>query len=192
MTAPDHALEPSRNLLCERGGIHTWVHKTANVLNKFPKSMQPAVKADLREIYQAETRAAAQIAMDTFPPRNTPAKYEKAVSCLTRDREALLAFYGFPADHWDHLPHRQSDRERVSPPVRHRTVRDQGRALAESRETQWSSSSFRLPRRHGKDSGAQTGCHLVIEGVKFADGVATNDARKTAPLDQAASTQNGQ
>lgn len=69
-----------------------WVHKTADVLNKFPKSMQPAVKTDLREIWQAETRAAAEIAMDTFAGKYG-AKYEKAVTCLIKDRDALLAFY---------------------------------------------------------------------------------------------------
>ncbi len=63
-----------------------WVHKLANVLNKFPKSMQPAVKADLREIWQAETRAAAATAMDTFVEKYG-AKYEKAVACLSKDRE---------------------------------------------------------------------------------------------------------
>ena len=109
-----------------------WVHKIANVLNKFPKSMQPAVKADLREIYQAETRAAAQTAMDTFAEKYA-AKYEKAVSCLTRDREALLAFYGFPADHWDHL-RTGNPIESVFATVRHRTVRSKGAAVAENGE----------------------------------------------------------
>ena len=64
--------------------------------------MQPAVKTDLREIWQAETRAAAEAAMNTFAEKYG-AKYEKAVACLTKDRDALLAFYDFPADHWDHL-----------------------------------------------------------------------------------------
>jgi len=67
-----------------------WVHKTANVLNKFPKSMQPAVRADLRKIWQAGTRAAAAAAMDTFAEKYR-AKYEKATTCLTKDRDALLA-----------------------------------------------------------------------------------------------------
>jgi transposase-like protein len=64
--------------------------------------MQPAVKADLREIWQAEIRAAAEAAMDTFTEKFRT-KYEKAVTCLIKDRDALLAFYDFPADHWDHL-----------------------------------------------------------------------------------------
>ena len=79
-----------------------WAHKTANVLNEFPKSMQPTVKADLREIWHAETRAAAVVTMDTFAEKYG-AKYDKAVTCLTKDREALLAFYDFPAEQWDHL-----------------------------------------------------------------------------------------
>ena len=70
----------------------------ANILTKLPKSMQPTVKADLREIWQAETRAAAGVAMDTFAEKYG-AKYEKAVTCLTKDRDALLAFYDFPAEH---------------------------------------------------------------------------------------------
>lgn len=65
-----------------------WVRKIANVLTKFPKSMQPTVKTVLREIWQAETRAAAETAMDTFSKKYA-AKYEKAVTCLTKDREAL-------------------------------------------------------------------------------------------------------
>src|SRR6056297_2750108 len=82
-----------------------WVHKAANVLNKFPKSMHPAVKADLREIWQAETRATSEVALDTFAEKYGP-KYDKAVTCLTKDREALLAFYDFPSEHWDHRKRR--------------------------------------------------------------------------------------
>ena len=78
-----------------------WVHKIANVLNKFPKSMQPTVKADLREIWQAETRAAAETAMDTFSEKYGT-KYEKAVT-WTKDRRGVTRLLRFPADHWDHL-----------------------------------------------------------------------------------------
>jgi hypothetical protein len=82
-----------------------------NVLNKFPKSMQPTVKGDLREIWQADTRAAAETAMETFSEKYG-AKYENAVTCLTKDREVLLTFYDFPGDHWDHL--------RTGNPIAHR------------------------------------------------------------------------
>jgi len=123
-----------------------WVHKIANVLNKFPKSMQPTMKVDLREIWQAETRAKAKAAMDIFAEK-CRIKYEKAVTCLTKDRDALLAFYDFPADHWDHL-RTGNPIESVFATVRHRTVRTKGRCRRRRRNS-WSSSSFRPPPKHG-------------------------------------------
>src|ERR1700737_151659 len=79
-----------------------WVHKTANVLNKVAFSVQINMKADLREVYGAPTRAAAEAAIDGFADKYG-ARYDKAVACLTKDREALLAFFDFPAEHWGHL-----------------------------------------------------------------------------------------
>ena len=81
-------------------------------------------KADLREIWQAETRAVAQTAMNVFAEKYG-AKYEKAVTCLTKDSVALLAVYDFPADHWDHL-RTGNPIESVFATVRHRTVRTKG------------------------------------------------------------------
>ncbi len=101
-----------------------WVHKTANVLNKVALSVQINMKADLREIYGAPTRAAAETAIDVFADKYG-AKYEKAVTCLTKDREALLAFFDFPAEHWDHL-RTSNPIESVFATVRHRTVRTKG------------------------------------------------------------------
>src|SRR5438309_7633800 len=100
------------------------VHKTANVLNKLPKSVQPAAKADLREIWAAADRATAEAAIDTFAEKYG-AKYEKAVTCLVKDRDALLTFYDFPAEHWDHL-RTSNPIESVFATVRHRTVRTKG------------------------------------------------------------------
>ncbi|MYL22096.1 IS256 family transposase, partial [Halobacillus litoralis] len=79
-----------------------WVHKTANVLNKLPKSVQRKVKADLHEIWMAETRADAHKAFDRTVKR-FDAKYPNAMACLVKDREALLAFYDYPAEHWLHI-----------------------------------------------------------------------------------------
>lgn len=79
-----------------------WVHKTANVLNKLPKAMQPKVKAALQEIWMAETREAAHKAFAQVLQR-FQAKYPKAMDCLARDRDELLAFYDFPAEHWVHI-----------------------------------------------------------------------------------------
>ena len=78
------------------------VHKTATVLDKLPKSVQPAAKADLREIWTAPDRATAETAIATFAEKYG-AKYDKAVTCLAKDRDALLTFYDFPAEHWDHI-----------------------------------------------------------------------------------------
>jgi transposase-like protein len=79
-----------------------WVHKTANVLNKLPKSQQPKAKAALHEIWMAATKQEAEKAFDHFLTVYRP-KYPKASECLEKDREALLTFYDFPAEHWVHL-----------------------------------------------------------------------------------------
>ena len=79
-----------------------WVHKTANVLNKLPKSLQAKAKCALQGIWMAETRKAAENALDAFIA-TYGVKYEKAVECLTKDRDTLFAFYDFPAEHWKHL-----------------------------------------------------------------------------------------
>ena len=79
-----------------------WVHKTANVLDKLPQRLQPAAKEQLHQIWMAATRLDAQQAFDTFL-ETYRAKYPKAVECLQKDRDVLLAFYDFPAEHWIHL-----------------------------------------------------------------------------------------
>ena len=79
-----------------------WVHKTANVLNKLPKSVQPRAKQHRQDIWMAETRAVAEKAFDFFLEAYGP-KYDKAVACLAKDRDVLLAFYDFPAEHWKHI-----------------------------------------------------------------------------------------
>lgn len=79
-----------------------WVHKTGNVLNNMPKSVQPKAKADLHEIWMAETREQAHRAFDAFL-KKYQAKYPAACHCLEKDRDVLLTFYDFPAEHWQHL-----------------------------------------------------------------------------------------
>mgnify|MGYP002713104201 FL=1 len=154
-----------------------WVHKTANVLNKFPKSMQPAVKADLREIWQAETRAKAKAAMDIFAEKYG-VKYEKAVTCLTKDRDALLTFYDFPADHWDHL-RTGNPIESVFATVRHRTVRTKGALSQKTAKLM----VFKLVQAAAKTWRRLKGANrlpMVIEGVTFTDGVAEIDTESRA------------
>jgi transposase-like protein len=79
-----------------------WVHKTANVLDKLPKRLQPEAKAKLHDIWMADTKEHANQAFDLFA-KTYEAKYPKAVECLTKDREVLLTFYDFPAEHWIHV-----------------------------------------------------------------------------------------
>ena len=105
-------------------GQRCWVHKTANVLDKLPKSLQPKAKRTLQDIWMAETRKAAEAALDAFI-ESYGVKYDKAVECLTKDREALLAFYDFPAEHWKHL-RTTNPIESTFATVRHRTVRSRG------------------------------------------------------------------
>ena len=127
--------------------------------------MQPAVKADLREIWQAETRAAAETAIDTFAEKYG-AKYEKAVTCLTKDREALLAFYGFPRRSLGSPAHRQSDRERV----RHRQASnraDQGSIVAEDREAHGLQARFRAAAKTWRRLKGAKQLPMVIEGCQI-------------------------
>ena len=98
-----------------------WVHKTANVLNALPKSLQPKAKAGLHEIWMAPTREAAGRAFNLFV-ETYQAKYPKATAKLLADKEALLAFYDFPAEHWVHL-RTTNPIESTFATVRHRTTR---------------------------------------------------------------------
>lgn len=153
-----------------------WTHKVSNVLNKLPKSMHPAVKTDLREIWQAATRAAAETAVNTFVEKYG-VKYEKAVACLTKDREALLAFYDFPAAHWDHL-RTSNPIESVFATVRHRTVRTKGALSQKTAKLM----VFKLVQAAAKKWRRLKGANqlpLVVEGVKFTDGVAEQDANES-------------
>jgi transposase-like protein len=105
-------------------GQRCWVHKTANVLNKLPKSQHSRAKRALQEIWMAETKKDALVAFDAFV-ETWGVKYDKAVQCLTKDRDALLAFYDFPAEHWKHL-RTTNVIESSFATVRHRTVRSKG------------------------------------------------------------------
>ena len=149
-------------------GQRCWVHKTANVLNKLPKSQQSKAKRALQEVWMAETKNDALIAFDAFV-ETWGIKYDKAVDCLIKDRDALLAFYDFPAEHWKHL-RTTNVIESSFATVRHRTVRSKGCLsnktalamvfkLAEAAEKSWRrlDGHNQLPK--------------VILGVKFTDGM---------------------
>ena len=145
-----------------------WVHKTANILDKLPKRLQPEAKEMIHEIWMAPTRADAVKAFDLFLATYA-AKYPKACDCLAKDRAELLTFYDFPAEHWKHL--------RTTNPI------------------ESTFATVRLRHRRTKGSGSRTACltmvfklmqsaakrwrllnasqHLaeVIQGVQFIDGI---------------------
>ncbi len=145
-----------------------WVHKTANVLNKMPKSVQPKAKGDLHEIWQAETKDDANTAIDHFLEKYG-VKYAGACECLRKDRDVLLTFYDFPAEHWSHL--------RTTNPIestfatirlRHRKTKGSGTRRASL------TMMFKLAESASK-RWRRLNCHeritLVIEGRSFKDGI---------------------
>jgi putative transposase len=155
-----------------------WVHKAANVLDKLPRSVQPAAKADLREIWQAPDRATAEAALETFAEKYG-AKYGKAVACLTKDREALLCFYDFPAEHWDHL-RTANPIESVFATVRHRTVRTKG-ALSQDTARLMVFKLVMAAAKTWRRLKGEKQLPKVIQGVIFRDGVeVTNTPEQTA------------
>ena len=149
-----------------------WVHKTSNVLNKLPNSVQPAAKQDLREIWQAPDRATAEAAIATFAEKYG-AKYGKAAACLVKDREALLAFYDFPAEHWDHL-RTSNPIESVFATVRHRTVRTKG-ALSQHTARLMVFKLVMAAAKTWRRLQGENQLPKVIRGVTFRDGVEVTD-----------------
>ena len=151
-----------------------WVHKTANVLDKLPKGKQPKAKRMLHEIWQAETREEASRAFDAFV-EDYQAKYPKATACLTKDRDQLLTFYDFPAEHWRHL--------RTTNPIesafatirlRHRRTKGSGSRTASL------TMMFKLAESASRRWRALNGSKLlpdVLRGTPFRDGL---------PLDRSA------
>jgi transposase-like protein len=145
-----------------------WVHKTANVLNKLPKSIQPKAKTALQNIWMAETRKDAEAAFDRFVELYR-VKYDKAVACLQKDRDALLAFYDFPAEHWKHL-RTTNPIESTFATVRHRTIRSKGCLSNKTALTM----VFKLIEGAQKTWRRLDGQNLLpklIANVKFKDGI---------------------
>jgi len=144
------------------------VHKTINVLDKLPKSVQPAAKVDLREIWTAPDRTTAEAAVATFAEKYG-AKYEKAVTCLTKDRDALLTFYDFPAEHWDHL-RTSNPIESVFATVWHRTVRTKG-ALSQDTARLMVFKLVMAAAKTWRRLKGENQLPKVVQGVTFTDGV---------------------
>ena len=145
-----------------------WVHKTANVLNDLPKGKQGKAKSMLHDIWMAETQADADRAFDLFI-ETWQAKYPKAAACLAKDREVLLAFYDFPAEHWVHI-RTTNPIESTFATVRLRTVRTKGCGSRIACLTM----VFRLVQSAEASWRMLNGCKLledVIRGIQFVDGL---------------------
>lgn len=157
-----------------------WVHKTGNVLNALPKTLQAKAKADLHEIWMAPTRAQAITAFDYFE-KTYGAKYPKATDKITKDRDALLAFYDFPAEHWQHI-RTTNPIESTFATVRHRTTRTRN---CVSRST-FLGLAFKLVQEAEKSWRRIRGVERISEllsGTVFRDGVpATEDETKQQKL----------
>ena len=170
------------------------VHKTVNVLDKLPKSVQPAAiglcpiprrdvskadRADLREVWTAPDRTTAEAAIASFAEKYR-AKYEKAVTCLVKDRDALLTFYDFPAEHWDHL-RTSNPIESVFASVRHRTVRTKG-ALSQDTARLMVFKLVMAAAKTWRRLKGENQLPKVIDGVSFKDGIEVNtvDAKDAA------------
>jgi putative transposase len=151
-----------------------WVHKTANVLNKVALSVQANMKKDLREIHGAPTRAEAEVAIGVFAEKYG-AKYARAVECLTKDRETLLAFYDFPAEHWDHL-RTSNPIESVFSTVRHRTVRTKG-SLSSSTAKLMVFKLVMAAAKTWRRLKGENQLPKVIAGVRFRDGIEVSEAQ---------------
>ena len=145
-----------------------WVHKTANVLNYLPKSGQAKAKQALQEIWMAETRDTANRAFEWFL-KTYKAKYPKASNCLLKDREALLAFYDFPAEHWVHL-RTTNPIESTFATIRQRTARAKGCVTRSTMLAMIFKLGMCAQGNWRKIRGFQKMAQ-VIEGVRFADGI---------------------
>ena len=153
-----------------------WVHKTANVLNKAPKSVQASMKADLREIHHAPSRAAADAAIEVFAQKYG-ARYAKAVECLAKDRQALLAFFDFPAEHWDHL-RTSNPIESVFATVRHRTVRTRG-ALSPTTARLMVFKLVMAAAKTWRRLKGENQLPKLLAGVRFQDGTEVAEPAST-------------
>ena len=145
-----------------------WVHKTANVLNKLPKSLQPQAKQRLHEIWMAENRDEAGRVFKLFID-SYQAKYPKAAECLAKDQEALLAFYDFPAEHWVHI-RTTNPIESTFATVRLRTAKTRGCLSRETASTMVFKLTLSAQRTWRKLNGSNW-IPEVIAGVKFEDGI---------------------
>lgn len=152
-----------------------WVHKTANVLDKLPKKLQSEAKSRIHEIYLARTRKDAEEAFDAFL-EIYQAKYPKACNCLSKDREVLMTFYDFPAEHWAHL-RTTNPIESTFATVRHRHRQTKGNGSRQATLAM----VFKLmmsAQKHWRRLNGYALLDKVVAGVIFNDGIDPEKAAK--------------
>ncbi len=154
-----------------------WVHKTANVLNKLPKAHQPKAKSDLHQIWMADTKQDAHKAFNYLLSAYA-AKYPKAAECLEKDRDVLLAFYDFPAEHWVHI-RTTNPIESTFATVRHRTVKTRGCVSRESMLSMVFKLAVVAEQRWRRLKGSER-LGEVLGGVVFRDGVNEEEKERAA------------
>ena len=145
-----------------------WVHKTANVLNKLPKNLHAKAKRALQQIWMAETKNDALVAFDAFIDAYG-VKYEEAAECLTKDRDALLAFYDFPAEHWTHL-RTTNPIESTFATVRHRTIRSKG-CLSNKTALAMVFKLVEAAQKSWRRLRGYNQLPKIVQGVKFSGGI---------------------
>jgi putative transposase len=145
-----------------------WVHKTANVLNQMPKSLQAKAKGHLQDIWMAETKVNAEAAFDFFI-QAYGVKYDKATERLVKDRERLLTFYDFPAEHWKHI-RTSNPIESTFATVRQRTVKTKNCLSRKTALAMVFKLILSAKRKRRKLDGSSQLADL-IEGVPFKDGI---------------------
>lgn len=150
-----------------------WVHKTSNVLNDIPKATQPKVKQDLHAIWEAETKDEAEQAMDHFQEKYQ-AKYPKAWERLAKDRDVLLAFYDFPAEHWRHI-RTTNPIESTFATIRLRHRRTKGSGSRRTSLAMMFKLGMHAEKRWRRLNGHQKLIPL-LEGKKFVNGIVQEDA----------------
>jgi putative transposase len=145
-----------------------WVHKTANVLAKLPKKAQPKAKDALHQIWMAETEKDANKAFDLFIDKYR-GKYPRAATCLAKNRDEMLAFYSFPAEHWKHIRTTNAI-ESTFATVRLRTKRTKGAGSRMASLTMVFKLAQAAERKWRKLDGYELLAD-VIRGVQFKDGI---------------------
>jgi Transposase and inactivated derivatives len=150
-----------------------WMHKTGNILDKLPKSIQGRAKENLHQNWMAEKKEDAEKAFDHFVD-SYEAKYPKATECLAKDRDVLLTFYDFPAEHWLHL-RTTNPIESTFATVWLRTAKTRGMLTRDTMLTMVFKLSMSAQKRWRRlDRPERLG--ELIQGIKFVDGIKQEEA----------------